>query len=159
MRIDGTGLRRLSEPGIDGVVEDYNASFAPNGTYLTFVRVRNQDLKVAIFRMAPDGSDVRQLTPWRLGGDLADVLPATSGPTEDLIVFETFGTGAPDGLTQDIATVPATCSSLADCTSKIRFVTNNGTRPRASFNPTWSPDGHGSPSPKCSSAQTAHLRT
>ncbi len=49
----------------------------------------------------------------------------------------------PDGsdVRQLTATVPATCSSLADCTIKIRFVTRNGTGPRASFNPAWSPDG------------------
>jgi hypothetical protein len=76
-----------------------------------------------------------------LGGDLADVSPATHGPTKDLVVFETFGTGPPEGSQQDIATVPATCFPLADCTSKIRSVTNNGAGPRTSFNPSWSPDG------------------
>lgn len=139
--LDGTGVRRLSEPGIDGVFEDYHARFAPGSKYLTFVRVRNRDIKVAVFRMRPDGSQVRQLTPWRLGGDLADVSPATHGPTKDLVVFETFGTGPPEGSQQDIATVPATCFPLADCTSKIRSVTNNGAGPRTSFNPSWSPDG------------------
>jgi Tol biopolymer transport system component len=40
-----------------------------------------------------------------------------------------------------VATVPATCASLADCTRKIRYVTNNGVGPATSFNPSWSPDG------------------
>jgi Tol biopolymer transport system component len=139
--LDGSGVRRLSQPGIDGVFEDYRARFAPGGKYLIFERVRNRDLHVAVFRMRPDGSHVHQLTPWRLDGDVADVSPATYGPTKDLVVFETFGQGPPEGAQQDIATVPATCGSLADCTSKIRYVTRNGAGPATSFNPSWSPDG------------------
>jgi Tol biopolymer transport system component len=38
-------------------------------------------------------------------------------------------------------TGPATCGSLADCTSKIRYVTHNGAGPVTSFNPSWSPAG------------------
>ena len=139
--LDGSGVRRLSEPGIDGVFEDYRARFAPDGKYLIFVRVRNRDIKAAVFRMRPDGSQVRQLTPWRLDADLPDVSLATHGPTKDLVVFETFGHGPPEGSQQDIATVPATCFPLADCTSKIRYVTNNGPGPATSFNPAWSPNG------------------
>jgi len=70
--------------------------------------------------MRPDGTHVHQLTPWRLDGDTADLSPATHGPTKDLVAFETFGHGAPEGAQSDVATVPATCGSLADCTSKIR---------------------------------------
>jgi Tol biopolymer transport system component len=140
-RLDGSDVRRLSEPGIDGVFEDYRARFAPHGSYLIFVRVRNSDIKAAVFRMRPDGTGVRQLTPWGLGGDVPDVSPATSGPTKDLVVFETYGTGPPAGKTQDIATVPATCFPLSDCASKIRYATHNGAGPKASFNPSWSPDG------------------
>jgi Tol biopolymer transport system component len=62
-RPDGSGMRRLSQRGIDGVYEDYNARFDASGRYLIFIRVRNQDIKSAVFRMRPDGSDVRQLTP------------------------------------------------------------------------------------------------
>jgi hypothetical protein len=107
---------------------------------LTFVRVRNRDIKVAVFRMRPDGSQVRQLTPWRLGGDLPDVSPATHGPTKDLVVFETFGTGAPEGSQQDIATVPATCLPLADIWT-VRPNGNDRQRvshsPRFEFRPDW----------------------
>lgn len=137
---DGTGVRRLSEPGIDGVFEDYHARFAPSGKYLTFQRLRNRDLASAVFRMLPDGSQVRQLTPWRLGGALPDVSPATHGPTKDLVVFEVVqAVGMSE--TADIMTVPATCFPLADCANKIRFVTNNGPGLKLSFNPSWSPDG------------------
>ena len=89
----------------------------------------------------PDGSDVRQLTPWRLAADTPDLSLAAHGPTKDLVVFETFGQGAPKGSQQDIATVPATCHPLAGCTREIRYVTHNGSGPRTSFNPSWSPGG------------------
>ena len=139
--LDGSGVRRLSQRGIDGVFEDYRARFAPGGKYLIFVRVRNRDIKVAVFRMRPDGTHVRQLTPWRLDGDTADLSLATHGPTKDLVAFETFGHGAPPGARSDVATVPATCGSLADCTSKLRYVTHNGAGPANSYNPSWAPDG------------------
>ena len=139
--LDGSGVRRLSEPGIDGAFEDYRARFAPGGKYLIFVRVRNRDIKAAVFRMRSDGSHVRQLTPWRLDADLPDVSTATHGPTKDLVVFETFGHGPPEGSQQDIATVPATCFPLADCTSRIRYVTTNGAGGATSNNPSWSPNG------------------
>jgi Tol biopolymer transport system component len=117
------------------------ARFAPDGRYLIFVRVRDRDGHVAVFRMRPDGSHVRRLTPWRLDADTPDLSQAPHGPTKDLVAFETFGHGAPEGAQSDVATVPATCASLADCTRKIRYVTNNGAGPATSFNPSWSPDG------------------
>jgi Tol biopolymer transport system component len=140
-RPDGSGMRRLSQRGIDGVYEDYHARFAASGKYLIFLRVRNRDLKTAVFRMRPDGSDVRQLTPWRLAADVPDLSLAARGPTKDRVVFETFGQGAPKGSQPDIATVPATCHPLAACIREIRYVTHNGAGPRASFNPSWSPGG------------------
>ena len=94
-RLDGSGYERLSQPGIDGAFEDYHAHFSRDGSYLVFVRVRNSDIKGAIFRMDADGSHLRRLTPWRLGADLPDLSPAASGPTKDLVVFETFGLEAP----------------------------------------------------------------
>jgi Tol biopolymer transport system component len=140
-RPDGSDVRRLSQPGIDGVYEDYHARYAPDGSYLIFVRVRNKDIKSAVFRMRPDGTDVRQLTPWSLDADVPDLSQASYGPTRGLVAFETYGQGAPKGAEQDIATVPASCPSLAACTRQIRYVTHNGAGPHDSFNPSWSPDG------------------
>jgi Tol biopolymer transport system component len=136
--LDGSDVRRLSEPGIDGAYEDGHARFAPDGSYLTFLRLNNAaaTFQAAVFRMNADGSDVRQLTPWDLGAELPDLSVARRGPTKDLVVFETFGHGP-----QDVATVPATCTTLDDCSSKIVYVTHNGAGPAESFNPSWSPDG------------------
>jgi Tol biopolymer transport system component len=139
--LDGTDLERVSEAGIDGAYEDYHAHYSPDGSYIVFTRVRNKPFAISAFRMNADGSDLRQLTPWKLGGDLSDISPATSGPTKDLVVFETYGPGAPEGKTQNVATVPATCASLSDCKHKIHYLTDYERPPRAAFNPAWAPDG------------------
>jgi Tol biopolymer transport system component len=139
--LDGSDVRRVSEPAIDGVFEDYHAHYSPDGSYIVFTRVRNDPLNVAAFRMNADGSDVRQLTPWGLGGDLADLSPATSGPTKDLLVFETYGMGPPEGKSSNVATVPSTCASVSDCRKQIRYLSDHGAGPAASFNPAWSPNG------------------
>ena len=139
--LDGSDMQRLSEPAIDGRLEDYHAHLSPDGSYIVFTRVRDDPLAVAAFRMNADGSDVRQLTPWKLGGDLADISPTTSGPTKDLIVFETYGMGAPKGKNQNIATVPSTCTSVSDCRKQITYLTHHGAGRVAAFNPAWSPNG------------------
>ena len=138
---DGTDLQRISEPSIDGVYEDYFARYSPDGSYIVFTRVRNDSLTTAAFRMNVDGTDVRRLTPWGINADLADLSPATSGPTRDLVVFETYGMGAPEGKTQNIATVPSTCASPSACKKQIRYLTNLKHGPKARFNPSWSPNG------------------
>ncbi len=138
---DGTDIQRFSDPGIDGTFEDYHAHYSPDGSYILFTRVRDKPLDLAAFRMNADGSDVRQLTPWGLGGDLSDISPATSGPTKDLVVFETYGMGAPEGKSQNIATLPATCGSLSDCRKKIHYLTDYDGGRSAAFNPAWSPNG------------------
>jgi WD40-like Beta Propeller Repeat len=140
-RPDGSGLHRLSQRGIEPVYEDYHARFDASGKYLIFLRLRNRDGKTAVFRMRCDGSQIRQLTPWRLAADVPDLSLASGGPTRNLVVFETFGQGPPKGREQDVATVPATCHPLAACVRKIRYVTRNGSGPQTSFNPSWSPDG------------------
>jgi Tol biopolymer transport system component len=138
--LNGSNVRRVSQPGIDGVLEDGHPRFAPHGRYLMFLRLRDSDLMTALFRMRPDGSDLRQLTPYGLDGDLYDISQAVDGPTKDLVVFETAGPDVPDGKV-GIATVPATCHPLADCRNEVRFLSHDNPSVQASFNPTWSPAG------------------
>jgi Tol biopolymer transport system component len=138
---EGGDIQRLSEPGIDGVYEDYHAHYSPDGSYIVFVRVRNDPFNIAVFRMNADGSDVRQLTPWKLGADLADISQATGGPTKDLIVFETYGSGPPKGNSQNVGTVPATCASVSDCKPQIEYLTGYKGGSVQAFNPSWSPNG------------------
>ena len=69
-------MRGCRSDGIDGdVTQDYHARFAASGKYLIFLpgtrtgtsRRRCSENK------RPDGSDVRQLTPWRLAADEPDL--------------------------------------------------------------------------------------
>ncbi len=137
--LSGRHQTRLSQKGIDGAFEDYDATFAPRG-YIVFIRVRNADIKSAAFRMNPDGSQVRRLTPWALDADELSVSPAESGPTRDLVVFETFGHAQPKGTAQAVATVTAAPQGQRR-TGHIRYLTSPRALPVQNFNPAWSPDG------------------
>jgi len=140
-RRNGSHVQRLSQPGIDGTFEDSYARFSRDGSYVVFTRGRNSDGRVAAFRMDTDGSHVRRLTPWWLDADLADLSLATKGPTENRVVFETYGHGPPQGKSQNIATVPATCAPVSKCRKKLRFVTHHKGGTIQTFNPSWSPNG------------------
>jgi Tol biopolymer transport system component len=141
--LDGSNIRRLSEPGIDGTYSDKDASFAPDG-YVVFIRTREVDNHPrAVFRMNPDGTDVRQLSPWQAGSlnATARVSPAQSGPTRDLVVFDYQPLAKTVSV---IATVPATCRSDAECTAATKFLTSDpstATTQTSFNNPAWSPDG------------------
>jgi hypothetical protein len=140
-RLDGSDVRRLSPAGIDGAFEDGYLHVAPGRGYLTFMRRRNADGHTALFRMDLDGSDQRQLTPWAVSAEGNDLSTARSGPTKDLMVFESYGRGDRDLTFVDIATVPTTCRTLAACTARIRWITDNAATGRRNANPQWSPDG------------------
>lgn len=138
-RLDGGDLTRISPPGIDGVYEEYQASFAPAG-YMVLRRFRNADLTAAALRRDPDGRTV-QLTAYSLDVDKAAVSPAATGLSTGLVVFETYGEGPPDGVAQAVATVPATCKGPTQCTRQTRYLTSPSSLPDQHFNPAWAPDG------------------
>ena len=140
-RLDGTDLRRFSPTGIDGRYEDYYARSSRDGSYLTFLRVRNADGTRALFRTAPDGSATRQLTPWHISADINDLSTANAWPNQGPDRLRVLGRGDPNATFDDIATVPATCHPLSDCVAKIRWLTDNGATGRRNANPQWSPDG------------------
>jgi Tol biopolymer transport system component len=136
----GRRLRRLSEPGIDGVYEDNAARFSPDGRSAVVARIRSADLKIAVFRLDLDRRPAKQLTDWSLGADEPDYSPVRSGPTKDLLVFGTFQ-GPEPGPFGDIATLPAFCHPLTDCTSAARLLTDHAASGGRAFAPTWSADG------------------
>jgi Tol biopolymer transport system component len=140
-RLDGTHVRRFSEPGNDGSAEDNGARFAPDGHHVVFLRDQRIDgeLHFAIFRMNVNGTGVQQLTAWTLNADRPSVSPARHGVTAGLVAFETFGGAQPRP--GDIALLPLMCRSLTACTRATRLVTHNAGGPRSSFAATWSPNG------------------
>jgi Tol biopolymer transport system component len=138
--LQGTQNARFSEPNLPSTTEETDPSFAAAG-YLIVLRSRF-DGHSAVFRERADGTHPRRLTPWSLDADLPDASPARRGPSQDLVVFETYGHGAPEGaeLGQRIATVPATCHPVAQCAKQIRYLTASR-QPQSDFNPAWSPSG------------------
>lgn len=130
VRPDGSGRRRLSEPGIDGTYEDYGAHFGHG--YVQFLRVNDATGHSALYRMRPDGTHPQRLTRWSLDADLNDL-------DHDEVVFETYGHG---GQAQNVAVMPVFCGGPATCEAQIRYVTHNPADGRVnSVNPGWSPDG------------------
>ena len=137
-RPDGSGMRRLSQRGIDGVYEDYHARFAASGKYLIFVRVRNRDLKTAVFRMRPDGSG-RGNYPRRLDADIPDLSLAARWPAKDQWSSRPSAC-PPKGSQQDIAT-PGHLPPAGGVHPRDPLRHAQRRRPRTSFNPSWSPGG------------------
>lgn len=134
-------LTRISPSAGNGLWEDLQARPTANQRYLVFQRFSTETGDGAVFRMRPDGSHVQQLTPWALQADLPHPSPATTGPTSNLVVFQTYGEGNPEGTSRDLATVPVDCPSLEACTAAVRYVTHNGMGEGRASNPAWSPDG------------------
>ncbi|HEY5785166.1 MAG TPA: hypothetical protein VIT65_10350 [Microlunatus sp.] len=73
--------------------------------------------------------------------DTDDLSTAQHGATKDLLVFDSGGRGDTTQTFIDIATVPATCHPVNDCTTKIHWLTNNAGTGRRNANPQWSPNG------------------
>jgi Tol biopolymer transport system component len=140
-RPDGSDIRRFSRRADEGRFEYSNLRLSPDQSYVTFRRTDLALGRSALFRADPDGQHPRQLTPFSLDAEVNDLSTARGGPTKDLLVFESFGRGDPDKTFVDIATVPTTCGSLAECTSKIVWLTDNAATGRRNANPQWSPDG------------------
>jgi hypothetical protein len=140
-RLDGTRVRRVSEPGIDGKFEDGYLHVSPDRRYQTFRRTDNATGMAAVFRRDLPGGRLTQLTPWRLRAEVEDLSTARHGRTKDLLVFESYGRGDPDATFVDIATVRATCRSLKVCSHRIHWLTDNRVSGRRNANPQWSPYG------------------
>lgn len=138
--LDGRHNARFSAAGLDLSTEETDPSFAPAG-YLIVLHGPSTGHS-AIFRLRADGTHPRRLTPWSLDADLPAVSPTASGPSHDLVVFETYGRGAPAGATQgpQVATLPASCRSIGECTRQTRYLTRSPLSVQH-FNPSWSPDG------------------
>jgi Tol biopolymer transport system component len=140
--LNGRNVRRLSEPGIDGIYEEQGARFAPDGRSAVVQRTRTADEQIAVFRLSFNGRPATQLTDWSLGADQADYSPARHGRTRDLVVFDTNDFVGGHGPFSDIAVVPAACAPLPRCSAVTRLLTNNAPATHA-FGPAWTEDGRG----------------
>ena len=129
--IDGSDPFRMSDKRDAGKYEDSRAQVSPDGSFVTWTRLRLSDGKSTIMRVDVDGDDPAPILPWGLGVEVYDLSRATSGPTKGLVLFEAYGLG----------TVPWLCNGVEQCRKKIDWLTNNKASGRRNANPHWSPDG------------------
>ena len=145
LAVDGEDQRvtahRMSDARDAGKYEDSYAHVTPDGSFVTWTRLRLSDGKSTIMRVDVDGDDPAPVLPWGLGVEVYDLSTATSGPTEDLILFEAYGRGDPDATFVDLGTVPVGCNGVKQCRKKIVWLTDNKASGRRNANPHWSPDG------------------
>jgi Tol biopolymer transport system component len=110
---------------------DYHASFSPDGQWITFTSERNGDGNSDLFRVRPDGSELRQLV--------------ATPSFEDTMVLSPNGSHAAfvtttDGYVANIRVVDLTSSIQINLTST-DAVKGVSWSPNSYFQPSWSPDG------------------
>jgi len=146
---DGSGPpQRITTLSVPGGWQEL-ARFSPDGTRISFDEVRGgrelqqgQPGKIvseqaAIFTVRPDGSDLRQITPWGIHGGDADW-----SPDGTKLVFS--GQPPHPGNIGDILVVDADGSHLKDLTQDqglSGFGSEKAFIYEESFNAVWSPDG------------------
>jgi Tol biopolymer transport system component len=125
---DGSGDPEL-------VIEDPRRSaflafpqFAPDGQTITFTRYGRVG-RSAIFTVRLDGSDLRRLTPWDLGG-----AAASYRPDGQMLAFNSFSESSLGGSGNIYLVRP-------DGTGLTQLTDNDDGGATNAFGPSWSPDG------------------
>ena len=129
---DGTDARRVTRTTPSSHTEDHSAGWSPDGKRLTFGRT---DISVspelsAIFTVAIDGTDLRQVTDWKVDANDPDWSPDGS-----LIAFNSPAEAGGD---QNIYTIHPDGTGLTQLTKGLSTYPDGG---QGTFHPSWSPDG------------------
>jgi Tol biopolymer transport system component len=133
MKADGSGAYQVTGTKVPVGSQDGQASWSPDGKHLVFQRNLHKSSGTAIFTVATDGSDLRQVTPWELGaGD-----PSWS-PDGTLILFQSPA-DSPPGIQQEICTIHPDGTGLSHLTSGMKATIDDNRQ--ASSHASWSPDG------------------
>ena len=125
MKADGTGAHEVIHHNLASNASDGQAAWSPDGKRLVFIRDAPEGK--AIFTASVDGTDVRQVTPWKLNAND----PAWS-PDGTLIAFQSPADPT-EGVEQDIYTIHPDGSGLTDLTGTLGLGGTN--------HASWSPDG------------------
>jgi Tol biopolymer transport system component len=64
MRSNGTAQRRVTKNPFRDACCDTDPNFSPNGKLITFVRIKEDGRQQALFAVRPNGTGLRQLTPY-----------------------------------------------------------------------------------------------
>jgi TolB protein len=128
MDADGSNLLQVTKDDSSPYEED-EVQWSPDATRLVFQRNRRSDESTAIFTATIDGTDFRRLTPWRLDAEHPDW-----SPDGRLIIFQSYGAGAPTGVSTNVFTVRPDGSHLTQVTHDEGGAVN-------AANAAWSPNG------------------
>lgn len=124
---DGSGARRVTTGLATKQAYDTESQWSPDGRRIAFTRVRNAK-EAAIFTVNADGTDLRQLTPYKL-----DAASPDWSPDGTRIAFNTYWDPHP-GKSANVYTIRPDGTGLSALTH------HRGGRAH-SFRPSWSPDG------------------
>lgn len=124
---DGGGAHRLTTSFKSKDAYDTESQWSPDGTRIAFTRVKNQR-QAAIFTIKSDGTDLRQVTPWKL-----DAASPDWSPDGTKIAFNSYWDQHP-GKSANIYTINP------DGTNMEALTRDKGGRVN-SFRPSWAPDG------------------
>ena len=135
INVDGTGLREVTNNAAGSLREDHRPAWSPDGTRIAFARTEysvSPQLK-AIFTIAIDGSDLRQITPWALDADNPEWSPNGS-----LIAFDAPAASLLPGREQNIFTIHPDGTGLRQLTAHLGAAAEGS---QGTFDASWSPDG------------------
>jgi Tol biopolymer transport system component len=126
---DGTDARRLTTGLQTTKAYDTESQWSPDGNTIAFTRVKNNK-EAAVFAVRVDGTELTQLTPYRL-----DAASPDWSPNGKRIVFNSYY-DSPGGK-------PARVFTMRPDGSKRKPITDARAPggPVFSFRPSWSPDG------------------
>jgi len=130
MKADGSEAHLLWN--LTDAAEDHFVSWSPDGQRFVFMRRDNtaSPVRSAIFTMATDVSELKQVTPWELNANQ----PVWS-PDGTLIAFQSPNEDVKGGV-QNIYTIHRDGTGLTQLTKYISTGGDQGT-----YGPAWSPDG------------------
>jgi len=139
INLDGSGSKAITHHAVGELLEDYEPDWSPDGKRIAFVR-KDYDKtaprwgreREAIFTVGVDGTDERQVTPWKLGSSE----PGWS-PDGRLIALDVPGVTFKGG-EQNIYTIRPDGTGLTQLTAHLPMADNHT---QATFDPCWSPDG------------------
>jgi TolB protein len=135
VNLDGTGLREVTNNPLGVLFEDHRAVWSPDGKHLAFVRTDDSTNPVrrAIFTVAIDGTNLVQVTPWKLDANEPDWSPDGAR-----IAFSSPGESLQPGREQNIFTIHPDGTGLKQLTAHLEAAPDGA---QGTFDPSWSPDG------------------